>query len=134
MVYLGNFTFQTWKQVPLNLRTFQTQKSGPSPRLYFYVPTGLGKVAFFFPYGVRAGGKELPFYLPDGQRAQIEERDAGKLVVIPIPAGMDGKVWSFERLAQPYKDFQTLTVPQVFALSPDVLSVPDDARVAVKGR
>ena len=35
---LGFFVFQTWKGVPLILRTFQTQKFGPSPRLYFYVP------------------------------------------------------------------------------------------------
>ena len=124
---LGNFTFQTWKGVPLTLRTFQTQKMGPSPRLYFYVPKGLGKIAIFFPNGDRAGGFETPFFLPTGERAKIEERDGGKLVVIPVPAGMDGKVWSLERLVQPYFNFETLNIPQCFSLSPEVLMVPADA-------
>ena len=124
---LANFTFQTWKGVPLNMRTVQIQKGNPSSRLHFYVPKGLGKVAIFFPYGVRAGGIEPPFYQPDGQRVVIEERSGGRLVVFPVPTGMDGKVWSVERLIQPYLNFEALNVPQYFSFSPEVLMVPEDA-------
>jgi hypothetical protein len=123
----ANFTFQTWKGVPLTLRTVQIQKGNYSPRFYFFVPKGLGKVAIFFPYGVRAGGIEPPFCQPDGQLAKIEERSGGRLVVIPVPAGMDSKVWSLEHLVQPYQNFEALNFPQAFSLSPDVLLVPSDA-------
>ena len=124
---LGLFRFQTWKGVPLILRTFQTQKFGPSPRLYFYVPHGARKIAIYFPDGDRAGGFETPVYLPNGGRAKTEDRDGGKLMVVSVPAGLDGKAWSLDRLVQPYFNFETLTVPQAFSLSPEVLTVPSDA-------
>ena len=124
---LGLFHFQTYKGVPLVLRTFQAHKGSPSPRLYFYVPHGLRKIAIFFPYTNRGGGFETPFYLPDGRRAQVEERDGGKLLVAPVPPGQDGKVWSLDRLVQPYQNFETLNFPQVFSLAPELLLVPSDA-------
>ena len=126
---VGLLDFQTWKGVPLILRTFQNQKQAPSPKLYFYVPKGLNKVAFYFPYTNRAGGFPTPFYYPNGKpaTASVEERDGGKLAVLPVPAGMDGKIWSFERFIQPYENFEPLTVPQAFSLSPEVLMVPSDA-------
>lgn len=125
---LGLFLFQTWKGVPLVLRTFQIQKPIPSPRLYFYVPKGIPKVAIFFPATCRAAAFETPVYLPTGARAKVEERDGGKLMVIPVPAGMDGQVWSLDRLVQYYENFETLTIPQVFAFSPEALLIPEDAR------
>ncbi len=124
---LGLFWFQTWKGVPLILRTFQTQKFGPSPRLYFYVPPGLRRIAIYFPDGDHAGGFETPVYLPSGERAKVEDRDDGKLMVVSVPPGLDGKVWSLDRLVQYYFNFETLTVPQAFSLSPEVLMVPSDA-------
>lgn len=124
---LGLFHFQTYKGVPLVLRTFQTQKGSPSPRLYFYVPRGLRKIAIYFPYTNRCGGFETPFYLPDGRRAEVEERDGGKLLVAAVPPEMDGTVWSLDRLVQPYQNFEALNFPQAFSLSPEVLLVPSDA-------
>ncbi len=123
----GTFLFQTWKDIPMVLQTFQTQKPFPSPRLYFYVPRGVPKVAMYFPYSFRAGAFETPMYGPDGNRVKVDERDGGKLVVAAVPAGMDGQVWSMERLVQPNEDFQTLTVPQAFSLEPQALMVPEDA-------
>ncbi|HRV03968.1 MAG TPA: DUF4838 domain-containing protein [Candidatus Ratteibacteria bacterium] len=124
---LGLFKFQTWKDIPLIVRIFQNQKWSPSPRLYFYVPSGLHKIAIYFPGSYRAGGFEIPIYLPNGERAKVEERDNGKLVVVPVPEGTDGKVWSLEKLIQPYFNFEMLNVPQAFSLSPSVLMVPEDA-------
>ena len=124
---LGNNVFQTWKGMSLTLRSFQILKESPSTQLYFYVPAGLKKIAIFFPQGVRAGGSEVPFFLPDGQRAKIDERDGGKLMVADVPTGMDGKVWSLQKLVQPYFPPETLNIPQCFSLSPEVLMVPSDA-------
>jgi hypothetical protein len=124
---LGLFLFQTWKGVSLVLRTFQTQKFAPSPRLYFYVPRGVRKIAMYFPYTDQCGGFETPLYLPGGQRAAVEHRDGGKLMIVPVPPDQDGKAWSLDRLVQPYENFETLTVPQAFSLSPETLLVPGDA-------
>jgi hypothetical protein len=65
--------------------------------------------------------------LPNGGRASVEDRDSGKLMVVPVPPGMDGKAWSLDRLVQPYENFETLTVRQAFSLSPEVFMVPSDA-------
>ena len=124
---VGDFHFQTWKGAPLTLRTFQTQKPTPTPRLYFYVPRGLQKIAIYFPYSDHACGYATPIYDPNGKLAKVEDHDGGKLMEVAVPAGMDGKIWSLDRLVQPYEDFQTLNVPQAFALSPDTLLVPRDA-------
>ena len=124
---LGLFLFQTWKGVPLVLRTFQTQKYAPSPRLYLYVPRGVRKIAMYFPYTDQCGGFETPVYLPSGQRAAVEHRDGGKLTIVLVPPDQDGKAWSLDRLVQPYENFETLTVPQAFSLSPETLLVPGDA-------
>ena len=123
----GMLTFQTWKGMPLVLRTFQTQKQCPSPRLYFYVPRGLQKIVIYFPDSFFAGAFETPVFLPNGERATVESRDGGKLMVITVPAEMDGKVWSLDRLVQYIQNFETLTIPQAFSLSPEVLMVPSDA-------
>jgi len=49
--------------------------------------SGLKKLAIYFPLGIRAGGRETPFFLPEGRRATIEERDGGRLVVaVALPA------------------------------------------------
>ena len=124
---LGLFLFQTWKGVPLVLRTFQTQKFAPSPQLFFYVPRGVRKIAMYFPYTDQCGGFETPVYLPSGQRAAVEHRDGGKLMIVSVPPDQDGKAWWLERLVQPYENFETLTVPQAFSLSPETLLVPGDA-------
>jgi hypothetical protein len=120
---IGISTFQTWKGVPLVLRTFNIQKQTPSPRLYFYVPRGLPKIAIYFPNTFYRGALEMP----NGQPAKIDSRDGGKLVVITVPAGMDGKVWFLDGLTQHYGSIETLTIPQAFSLDPDVLMVPSDA-------
>ena len=60
---------------------------------------------------------------------KVEERDGGKLLVAAVPPGIDGTVWSLDRLVQPYENFETLTVPQAFSLSPEVLLVPSDALI-----
>ena len=123
----GVSMFQTWKGVPLVLWTFNIQKQTPSPRLYFYVPRGLPKIAIYFPNSFFACAFETPVYLPNGERAKVESRDGGKLMVIKVPTGMDGKVWSLDRLVQFYQNFETLTIPQAFSLSPETLMVPRDA-------
>ena len=124
---LGQFHFQTWKGVPLILRTFQILKGSPSPRLYFYVPHGLRNIAIYFPYTNQAGGFTTLFYDPNGKQVNVDERDGGKLVVAQVPQGMDGKVWSMDKLVQPYANFEMQNVPQAFSLSPEVMMVPSDA-------
>jgi hypothetical protein len=48
-------------------------------------------------------------------------------MIVPVPADQDSKAWSLDRLVQPYENFETLTVPQAFSLSPETLLVPGDA-------
>ena len=121
--------FQTWKGVPMIfLGNLVPQKQWPTPRLYFYVPRGLEKIAIYFPDTDRACGFETPVYLPDGSRATIESRDGDKLMLIPVPSGQDGKIWALDRIVQPNDPFEMLNVPQAFSLSPETLMRPEDAK------
>jgi len=123
----GYFTFQTWRGVPLILRKYISPKGAGSPKLYFYVPRGVRNIAFYFPLTDHAGGFETPVYLPDGTRATVDNRDNGKVMVVPVPAGQDGKVWWLDRFIQPDELMETLNIPQAFSLEPRVLMVPGDA-------
>ena len=124
----GHFRFQTWKGVPLTLRKFLVPKGTGSPKLYFYVPRGLQRIVIYFPLTSHAGGFETAVYAPDGTRATVENRDNGKLLVVPVPRGQDDQVWWLDRVVQPDEPFETVTVPQAFSLSPEGLMVPSDAR------
>lgn len=123
----GYFRFQTWKGVPVILRSFLSPKNGSSPRLYFYVPHGLEKIAMFYPYGDYNGVFGFQVLDPKGNLAAMEFRDNRRVIEVAVPTGEDGKIWSLNRSVSPDLPFRMLNVPQTFSLSPEALMVPSDA-------
>ena len=68
------------------------------------------------------------FYNPAGEKVEPIIKDAGKLFLVDVPAGQDGKVWSVKDLVSPKGlQVETLNVPRVFSFFPDTLHVPADA-------
>jgi hypothetical protein len=128
----GNYTLSVTDQktfftlqVPANLPFVCT---GPytcptlSARAYFYVPRGLTKVAVYSPSVI-----PILIYDPTGQLVKVERNDQGnKLFLIDIPAGMDGKAWSFARF-KAYSPLTLLNAPNAFAFSAQGLMVPEEA-------
>jgi hypothetical protein len=96
---------------------------GISPQLYFYVPKGLKKLAIYNP-----PLNAVPNTLFDAAGNAIDLRErTDPLVVIDVPEGMDGKVWSIKRNSTDTA-VQLLNAPNFFAFSPDTLLIPEDAR------
>jgi hypothetical protein len=102
-------------------RTFRNSQGFPAPRLYFYVPRGSKTVAFYLSYFM------VPrIYESDGQELTPRIRNAPGIVVVDVPPGQDGKVWSLGDVRTP-QPMSLLNVPSAFAVSPDQLLVPASA-------
>jgi hypothetical protein len=112
--------------VLLTLQGFRTSKGLRSPRLYFYVPKGLKKLAIYQPITLPEI-MEIHFYDAEGRKVKPETYDARQIYLVDIPAGQDGKVWSLDNLVAPNSSIEMLNAPQAFSLYPDSLLVPDDA-------
>ena len=123
----GQFSIQTWKGVPLIFGEFLTPKPAPSPRLYFYVPAGLRKLAMHYPTTDMNGAFKFQVLDPAGASAPIEYADARRTMLVTIPPGQDGKIWSLARSVSPDVPHRMLNAPQAFALSPEALMVPESA-------
>jgi len=123
----GGFWFQTLKGLTLSMPYFIAEMGAPSPQLYFYVPRGLKTIAIWLPTGDFNG--QLPQLVknPDGEQVPIESHDGGKLVLVKVPAGQDGKAWSVEAVRSPNEPIRMLNVPKYFAFSPETLMVPEDS-------
>ena len=94
--------------------------------IYFYVPRGVKNLAVV----TSAGKAAVPVVLDSGGKrvASAQQADDGKLLLFPVAAGQDGKVWSINQVMKPRGfDFQLLNAPNTFSLSPDSLLVPEDA-------
>lgn len=87
---------------------------------YFYVPKGTRDVVYFW-----NGGKHS-VETPNGTRTAVpgtlEKRS--KFVKIPVPQGMDGKVWKFHYMNLDSVHF--VTCPDILAFSPSGLMVPKE--------
>jgi hypothetical protein len=89
--------------------------AGHMPRMFFYVPKGTRQIEYFW-----KGGPHV-VHGPDGSTVR-EVRSTGEFIEIPVPEGMDGKVWSFTKLALGHLWF--FNVPNLLASSPDLLLLP----------
>ncbi len=110
------FTIRLPAGVPLVTRAFLSPDL--SPRVYFYVPKGLRRMALYVPGVIPvtftdSNGKEVPY-------------SGDKLAVIDVPPGEDGKIWSLHGYKS-WSSIHMLNLPRVFALSPESLMVPADA-------
>jgi hypothetical protein len=88
-----------------------------SPRMYFYVPKGTHKVYLI---GGCAGPQFFQILNPQGAPVKYDISD---MTTFDVPAGMDGKIWSFQGLKGGYEG---LNIPWQLAFSPDALLVPNN--------
>lgn len=93
---------------------------GRSSNVYFYVPKGRQKVAMYL-----IAVTKPRFFDGSGQPVEYDGHPSRQFV-LDVPAGQDGKVWSFQNFKG--KDqIQPMNLPNAFSLSPDTMLVPEDA-------
>jgi len=88
-----------------------------SPPLYFYVPKGLQRIAFY-------GWSAAPVRISDGDGRPVSV-ERSPLTIADVPPGQDGRVWS----VRDYKSndsIRMLNAPQSFSLAPDTVMVPEE--------
>jgi hypothetical protein len=102
--------------VPLVTRSFLS--TALSPRVYFYVPRGLKRIAMYSP-GV------LPLKFEDGDGNSVDYEPAGPQIVLDVPEGQDCRVWSLREF-KAWSPIKMLNVPQVFSFHPDTMMVPEE--------
>ncbi|MEO6909140.1 MAG: DUF4838 domain-containing protein, partial [Abditibacteriaceae bacterium] len=123
----GGLWFQTLKGLNLVIPNFLAEMGTPSPRLYFYVPSGLKTIAIWLPSGDHDGYYPQVVKNPDGKPVTTESHDAGRLVLVKVPEGQDGKAWSLDTVRSADFPIRMLNVPNYFAFSSETLMVPQDA-------
>lgn len=89
--------------------------AGHMQQVYFYVPKGTKRIDYYW--------KGAPHLLigPDGKQV-AEVKTSGEFVRIEVPAGADGKLWSFKQLALGHLWF--FNVPNELSASPGALLLP----------
>jgi len=93
---------------------------GRMQQMYFYVPKGTKQIEYFW-----AGGAHKVMG-PDNKVVQ-DVTTNGDFVIVPVAAGMDGKVWSFSQFALGRLWF--FNIPNYLAPSPNALLVPREVVV-----
>lgn len=88
---------------------------GQFGEMFFLVPVGTKALQLF------ASGAKFPVRGPD-HKIIAEVNASDEVVTVPVPAGMDGKVWSYGPVA--LSQLWLFNAPNVFAASPDALLVP----------
>jgi len=90
-------------------------EGGDGGKNFFYVPKGTRRLQLFWP------GGDFKICDPSGTMSVIAvEKGIGDYITVPIPAGDDGKLWSYFGHWQ--ADF--VNAPNYIAPSPDALLVP----------
>ena len=90
---------------------------------FFYVPKETKEIWYFFNSNNGAGNT---FLFPDGKTAHVAKEGVN---TIPVPAGMDGKVWSMSARSA-FRTGYFFNIPNVAAASPDALMVPREVAAA----
>ncbi|MEO6906413.1 MAG: hypothetical protein ABI210_00850, partial [Abditibacteriaceae bacterium] len=124
--------FQTFKGLDMVFPGFIAEMGAPSPRVYFYVPSGLRTIAMYIPAGDFGGSAPQVVMDPNGKQVLIKSYDGGTLVIANVPEGQDGKAWSLVGVRTPNAPMRLLNAPNFFSLSPETLLVPQDALNLVK--
>ena len=131
----GDYRVQLWSprrtfrlsvpsDVALIMPGFTNSQGRPTPKLYFYVPAKLSRLAIYTPY-TAAGPPQ--FFDPAGMEVKPQFVDDGKLMLIDIPPGQSGRIWSLRRAKCPNQPMRFLNAPQAFAFFPETILVPHDA-------
>lgn len=96
----------------------EVQSLASSPRMFFYVPKGTKSFGIF-----SETLNSVQVFGPEDERVLSGTRE--RMVEIPVPAGQDGQIWSFEG-ARDYVRTIFFGVPQVFSFSKESLMVPKE--------
>ncbi len=83
----------------------------------FYVPKGTRTLQYFW-----NGGKH-DLYGPEGKPVGYSPGGMGTLVSMPVPAGMDGSIWSLRTTP---REIWFFNIPNSVAATPDALMIPRD--------
>jgi len=91
------------------------------PQMYFYVPKGTKNIVYYYTYtGYHPGG---PHKVVDPAGNVVKEVAVnGDWLSIPVPADMDGKIWSFQNPV--FGTFKFNNLPNYYAATPENLAVP----------
>ena len=117
----GYFDIRFETQTALRLIKFLSPKSGPAPTLYFRVPRGLKRLVLFYPDTDYSGALGLKIRSPSGDTPRVDVRDGRRVLVVDVPPGTDGGIWSIERSVSPDESFELLNAPQIFSLTPETV-------------
>src|SRR6185437_5759509 len=103
--------------VGVTLLPFTTPKPHPSPALWFYVPKGVKNLAIHEPIGLP---EVMQPYLIDPSGAKVAARghENRRVLLYPVPVGMDGKLWKVARIVSPNGPLRILNAPNVFSAEP----------------
>ena len=99
--------------------------------MYFYVPKGTKSIEYYFSPTPWGKAREHNVVGPDGSIQKLVDV-AGDYVSVPVPGGMDGKVWSFASPALLRHGnfalglYYFYNVPNYLSGSPTSLLVPKD--------
>ena len=116
--------FQPAATGKLTMPGWTNSQGAPTPRLYYFVPAQCARLAIYTNY-ISAGPPR--FFNPEGTEVEPKLIDDGHLMLVEIPPGQRGKVWSLDRAKCPNGRLEMLNAPQGFAFSPRGLLVPGDA-------
>ncbi len=97
--------------------------------MYFYVPKGTKQIEYYYAQtAYQAGG---PHQVLDPTGKVVKDVNVnGDFVIVPVPAGMDGKPWRFHNASLGH--FWFFNVPNYLAASPNALLIPRE--VALKDK
>lgn len=109
---------------PHSIPGWSNSQGAPTPRLWFYVPTGTRRLAIYANY--TAAGPPR-FFAPDGAEMAPEQIDGGRLLLVTVPEQHAGQIWALDRAKCPIGPLSPLNFPASFAFSPEELLVPADA-------
>ena len=97
-----------------------------APQMFFYVPKGTKTIVYFYTTTAYHPGGPHNVLDPMGKVVK-EVNTTGDWITVPVPEGMDGKVWSFQNPSMGTFKFNNL--PNLYAAAPDALLVPRELAV-----
>jgi hypothetical protein len=89
---------------------------------YFYVPKGTREIQYYF----RGQTPPYPVRMPDGNTVEVAE--TSQITKLPVPEGMDGRLWCFPHLQ--VMKLRFFNIPSYVAAAPNALLVPREVAVA----
>jgi hypothetical protein len=118
------FRFSFGTELPVSLDGWTNSPGRPTPRLFFFVPRDIDRVAIYASY--TASGPPRFF---DPTNAEIEPAviDGGKLMLFDVPPEHRGAIWSLDKAKCPNEPLRMLNVPGLVAFERQSLLVPSDA-------